>query len=314
MTDDEIDSAASDGDDEGPGRAVTPTARRLDVQLLARPPRAVPPAVAIRVLFSGAILQAGWLIVGFGMVFAWLFVGNAEIAWLPRAGTLGEVDAQVVESFDTGASTNNQTVYGARYAFELGGRRFEGTSYASGRQMSVGDAVRVEYSVADPELSRIRDMRSAIFGPAVLMVLLFPGIGVALIAFSLHGRLRALRLLRTGDVAFGRLVEKLPTQVTVNNQPVFELRFEFRTRDGRTGKASTHLHMPAALEDETEEALLYDPRDLASAVPFDTVPGQPVIESSGALGVGRGRVLSVLILPVLTLVGHGYWAWVKFFA
>lgn len=311
MTDDQTELA---GSDEGLERDTRTRVRRLDVQFLARPPRSVSPLATIRVLFGGGLQQAGWVIAGFGMIFAWAFAGNAEIAWSARAGTLTQIDALVIESFDTGASANNVSIYGTRYAYESGGRRFEGTSYASGQQMNAGDTVRVEHAAADPSMSRIQGMRSAMFGPAVLIVLVFPGIGVLLIVFSLRGRLRELQLLRTGQVAFGRLVGKSPTNVTINKQPVYELQFEFKAQDGRTGKASARSHTPAELEDEAEEALLYDPQDLTRVVMLDALPGQPKVQPSGQLDVGFAQALRVVILPTLTLGGHGYWAYVHLLA
>jgi hypothetical protein len=288
--------------------------RRIALQFLVRPPRRLSPALMLQTVFGGVLQQMGWIFFGFGMVFVWAFAGQAEIAWSPRAGALGQTQAQVLGIVETGASINETQVYGTRYRYSVGGRDFENVSYATGHHLREGDTTTVEYSLAQPQMSRIEGMRSAVFGPLVLFVLIFPAIGLAFVIGAVPGRLRQLQLLRHGLPAFGRLVDKSPTNVRINNQPVYSLRFEFKAQDGRTGVAEARTHMPETLEDEEQEAVLYDPRDLTRAIVFDGATGRPGVAPDGNLHGHVGAALARLLLPILALGGHGYWVWLQFLA
>ncbi|MGB0221526.1 MAG: DUF3592 domain-containing protein [Sinimarinibacterium flocculans] len=288
--------------------------RRVAMQFLARPPRPLSVALVLQTLFGGVLQQMGWLFFGFGMIFVWVFAAQAEIAWSLRAGALGETQARVLGTVDTRASINDTPVYGTRYRFSVGGRDFEAVSYATGRRLGTGQTATVEYSLARPQMSRIRGMRSTMFGPMVLFVLVFPAIGLAFVLGAVPGRLRELHLLRHGLPAHGRLIEKSPTNTRINDRTVYRLRFEYRTRDGRTGQAQARSHEPEELEDEAQEAVLYDPHDLGRAVVFDGMAGKPRVGRDGKLHASAAAAAARLVLPLATLVGHGGWAWLRFLA
>lgn len=288
--------------------------RRIALQYLARPPRRVSIALVLQTLFGGTLQQMGWLFAGFGMVFVWAFVGQAEIAWSLRAGDVGQAQAQVLGMVETGASINDRRVYGTRYRYSVAGSDFEGLSYATGHHLREGQTATVEFSLARPQMSRIEGMRSALFGPLVLFVLIFPGLGLAFVLGALPGRLRELQLLRHGLPGHGKLVDKSPTNMSINKQPVYRLRFEFKTQDGRTGTVEAHSHMPEALEDEEQEAVLYDPRDPGRALVFDGAAGRPAVGTDGNLRGHAGAAAARLFLPLATLGGHGWWAWLRYFA
>lgn len=306
---DPLDAAHRRGDAE-----AAAARRRMALQGLASAPRRLPPTLAVQTVFGGLLQQMGWAFFGFGMIFVWAFVGNAEIAWAWRAGPTAEIEARVLGSVDTGASINETPVRGTRYVFEIAGREFENLSYATGRALSEGDTAIVEYSTEDPRTSRIKGMRSAMFGPLTLIVLIFPAVGLALVLGSLRGRLRELHVLRHGLAGFGRLVDKSPTNTRINNQIVYRLRFEFRTRDGRSGYAEACSHQPASLEDESEEPILYDPQDPSRAVVLDGLAGKAGIGTDGRLQGSVGAALARLILPLATLAGNGCWIWFRLLA
>jgi hypothetical protein len=66
-------------------------------------------------------------------------------------------------------------------------------------------------------------------------------------------------------------------------------------------------HKTAALEDDNEERLLYDPLKPEVALMVDTLPGLPDFDENGHIRQQSVSVASV-ILPVLTLGGHGLYA------
>lgn len=274
---------------------------------LVGPPRAVPAGVRSRVLFGGFFNQFGWLFFGFGMIFVWAFVGNADLtSFIHFRGELATTYGQVTEGEDTGASVDDTPVYANHYTFTLDGQQYEGVSYATGQQLRKGERCTIEYPPGNPARSRIAGMRTAMFTPVVLFIVVFPLVGLCFIAAGLKNGFKAVRLLRDGLVSYGKLVGKTPTATKINNETVYKLAFEFSPGDGETYTAFAKSHQPAKLEDEEQEPLLYDPFDPSYAALLDSLPGEPRIDQFGAITSSKpGGALTVLLIPMLTAIGNG---------
>jgi hypothetical protein len=277
---------------------------------LALPPRHIPWLVRAQLLFGGFPNQFGWLFFGFGLVFVWTFGLSADLSSILFA--LGEVETTrgvVTEVEETNASENDTTIYANYYSFrvERVETEYEGVSYATGYEFSPGQSVVVEYLRRDPNLSRIEGTRRNIFGPWVLcFVLLFPLVGLSFMIFGLKNGFKANRLLVDGKVGLGVLKSKEPTNTRVNEQTVYKLTFEFTDEYGGRYEVVAKTHQSRVLEDEAQERLLYDPHQPTYAVMLDSLPGTPDIDEMGNIqpaGLMRGGL--VLIVPLLTLVGHG---------
>jgi hypothetical protein len=275
------------------------------------PPRRVP--LSLRVVnFFNAGAQVGWAVFGFGMIFFWAFTWNADYSFVNFRGSHSKVLGRVTGVEDTRASENKQHIHAHHYEYSVLGVPYEGTSWTKEGQLSPGSVVDVEYDEGDPKRSRIAGMRRGMFSPGVLFVVIFPAIGLALlIVFTRIGTKRN-ELLRDGVFTTGVLKSRRPTNMTVNKRPVFELIFEFKTRDGRKCEATARTTDPSRLEDEAQEPLLYDPENPSKAYVLDEAPARPKVEMNGDL-VGRPEVaLAALILPALVTLAHGLVAYLKF--
>jgi hypothetical protein len=103
----------------------------------------------------------------------------------------------------------------------------------------------------------------------------------------------------------GRLVDKSPTNTTINNRRVFKLTFEFLDRDGNAHRTSIKTHHPENLEDDAEELLFYDPAHPEHACARDAMPGGVSVNADGSFrGVRPGRATMALLIPPLCLVPH----------
>lgn len=284
-------------------------------------PRRVPLHVAARVMFGGFINQFGWCFLGFGMIFVWIFGANADVAGLVAfQGPRTTVPATVTSSEPTGASegggehSEGTPIYANHYRFEYQGKTYAGVSYATGNRLEPGSQVPVEIAGSNPRRSRIRGMRSATFGPIVLLVFIFPVVGLAFLGAGLWQSLKALRLLRHGEVAEGKVVEKKRTNMTINNRRVYRLTFAFTTRDGRKLRAIARTHQSELLEDEALEPLLYDPADPTRSTLLDHLPGGPRIGRQGEIWLQSAFwTLPLLVLPLLTVILNGFViAWLLF--
>jgi transcriptional antiterminator Rof (Rho-off) len=266
-------------------------------------PRRVPLSLQIVNFFNG-FSQIGWLVFGFGMIFFWVFALNGDFSFITFRGAHETVDGRVTSVNNTGASVNRVNVKANHYEYSVAGTLLSGTSYSNGERVSPGESVTVEYDEDHPSRSRIEGMRRAMFGPGVAMVSLFPLIGLLMLIPATLTGMKRNRLLREGIFTTGKLISKEPTNVTINHRPLFELRFEFTARDGRRFEAKARTTDTRRLEDEAQEALLYDPNDPSRAYVIDEAPARPELEPNGDLRGNPGRAVAVLILPAIMLSIH----------
>ncbi|MFA5795466.1 MAG: DUF3592 domain-containing protein [Candidatus Brocadiia bacterium] len=292
----------------------------LNIYNLSSPPRNVPLLVKSNLLFGGMLNQLGWFFFGFGLIFAWVFALNADVlSWyyfsLKTESVSGQVSSSQRTSFSVGGGKHSDgtPVYANHYTYQTDGHvTYKGISYATGKQLQAGTDVQVEYVKAHPNISRIKGMRMSAFGPWVLFVLIFPAIGFIFIVIGVKSGLKAIRLLRYGKVGLGTLKSKLPTNTRINNQIVYKLAFEFTAGNGSKYEAVAKTHKPEVLEDNAQEQLLYEETNPAYAVMLDSLPGGPRIDEQGLIQV-RSYLsgLPVMIVPFLTIVGHGIYLFIR---
>jgi len=299
---------------------------------LSDPPRSVPVMVRLRVQFGGLLDQFGWLFFGFGMIFVWAFVLEADLtSWYVFRGDLAEVTGEITRCDETNYSVNDQTVHAIHYKYRAGGEEHTGVSYATGEARAVGSVVRVEHLPDDPATSRIAGMRRGVVGPACLFVLIFPAVGLAMLLPGLIRGRRGVRLLRDGKLAVGRLIDRQATNTQINERTVHKYAFEFKADDGRLHQVSGKTHLDDILDgddpadlpegiaydagpDDALEPLVYDPVDPKRAAVLDALPGRPRIDANGNIRVGGlAATLLRLVVPGLTLVGHGWYIVHRFF-
>jgi|YelNatPaOPRAMG01_1025707.scaffolds.fasta_scaffold00775_15 hypothetical protein len=281
----------------------------LAMPVLSGRPRKVPLSTRVVVLLDGPFAVWGWLFFACGTVFARLFAGNADLtSWLLFRGQVqtapGIITASEPTHFSQGGGEHSKgtPIVAHHYRFAVSGTNYQGVSFCTGGGLRKGQSVVVEFIPDKPELSRIRGMRRQPFGPAAGAVVLFPVTGLALVAMGLVRGHRQVQLLAQGEPALGRLVDKQPTNVRVNNKPVYKLLFEFTDRDGQTQRAVVETEKVEPLEDEPFEWLFYAPRKPDQAVLLDALPGKQKFDEHGALKpAGFWRAAVVLLLPALGL-------------
>lgn len=294
--------------------------------LIVPPPRRVPWDIRIKVL-SGGASQFGWIFFGFGMIFFWLFVLNADVtSWYYFLGRLekqeGEITQSIKAGFSQGGSKHSKgtPIYANHYTFSApDGNRYLGISYALGRYLTKGTPVVIEYPENNPSISRIQGMRRAALPPVVLFVLIFPVLGLVFINEALVSGRKAIRLLKNGKLAFGRMRSKdicgWVHRKNGPNEPIYKLIFEFVDESGKNCEACLRSPSIKFVTDEQEEPLLYDFLNPSYAVLLDSLPGLPKIDSTGNLaGPGAVSAIRSLILPALAIFGHGIYIYFRFFS
>jgi hypothetical protein len=104
------------------------------------------------------------------------------------------------------------------------------------------------------------------------------GVGSIIIGFlflypSYRRTRKERKIIMMGRPVEGKLVYAEPTNLRVNEQPVYKLTYEYTTRQEEVQKFSVRSHMIRNLSDEHTEILIYDPGNPAKAVVVDTLPG-----------------------------------------
>jgi len=284
------------------------------VVMLAPAPRDVPISVRASLLLGGPLSFFGWVFFGFGMIFVLAFglpENVAAIFWSlqPQQTATGIA----TDSRSTGASENRRKVYENRFSFTAAdGRIHHGRSYATGTEVQAGDPVTVEYPAASPTHATIQGMRRTTFGPAVLLVTIFPGLGLIFVLFGIVQGSRACYLLANGRLAMGTKKSKERTNAQINRQYVYRMTFEFTGDDGQTYQASANTVDTSVLEDEAQEALVFDPQRPTRAVMLDSLPGSPEFDDTGNIQPkGLRAWLGAVVLPALVMTGLGYYVWTQ---
>jgi hypothetical protein len=276
---------------------------RKETLVLKPGPRKVPLSVKSGLMFGGTVGFLGWVFLGVGMIFVWIFM--PEIHFGLDSFAQGRVTA--VES--TNVEINETPVYLNRYRFEVDGKSFAGASRSEGSVYRVGQEVSVEYDASDPENSRLEGAGLAMWH--TLFIAVFPIVGICLLMVRLRKGLRANAMFKHGELAWGQLQETVATNTSVNDQTVYKFTFVFSDAHGRSRQVSTKTHLTYSIQDEPEEPILYAPDKAGRAVLLDEWERYVYFTIHGDIkSRSPGKGYAMAILPVVTVLAHGtVWVW-----
>jgi len=269
--------------------------------------RKIPLSTKCSILFGGFANQFGWAFFGFGMIFFWGFAMNSDLSSLYFTGEVITVEGTATRSTEVDASEGNVTVIENQYRFRTeDGVEFEGRSYATGQRIHAGETITIEYPEGKPQYSRIKGMRRHIFSPFVLFVVIFPLVGLIFILLGLKRSIRALRLLKYGEMTKGKLISKVRTNTKINGRPLYKMKFRYKDYMGNEFELTEKTLTPYVLEDQSEENLLYSRHKPAYAAMLDSLPSSASINAYGSIEPSSlVRVIFLMFFPLLTIVGHG---------
>jgi hypothetical protein len=276
--------------------------------------RDVPFSVRLQAYFGGIVNQFGWLFGSFGLVFFWVFGMNADLSFLTFAGEKVTTTGVVTNCADTGASSNEVPIFENHYRyFDRFENEYRGLSYATGHCLKKNQDVEVQYLEKNPKSSRIAGMRRKLFSPAALFVLIFPVVGLAFILFGIKGGIKTVKLLKYGLVAQGVLKSKVATNTRINKQLVYALTFEFADKYGQIHHVSHRTHLLESFSANAEKLLLYLRHAPEKAQLTDALPEKIVISKNDRIeSVSSLGSLAVIIVPALSMVGHGLYLYLRF--
>jgi len=182
-------------------------------------------------------------------------------------------EGKIIKVLKTNAKENNISVVKYEYEYNINSQTYKAESYTTGKQYVEQQTVEIQYIESEPQISRIENTRKGAFDPWFLLFFTpFLFVGGSMVGVGIYLSLNSIKLLKFGEIAYGILVDKQPTNVKINNKTVYKLFFEFQARDGQKYTTIAKTHRPALLENEVKEKLVYDPNNPSKAVVIDTLP------------------------------------------
>lgn len=248
-------------------------------------------------LLSQFLLLVGFLVMGlisYNIDFIELFYF--------KAGAMPTTSGRVVSVEATGTRVNKRTVmaYTYTYAHPQTGQTLQGVSYGFSNDYQPNQEVKIEFLAGKAEVSRIEGLKRSVIPAIFLIFVIFPIVALLLFWTNWVQARKSIRLLRTGEVSWGTLVDKSPTNTRINDRVVYRMAFEFEASDRKQYRAYVETHLTELLEDNEQEMLFYDPEKPAQAVMRDNLPGKPKIDDEGNIEPGN-IPYTLLILPLINL-------------
>jgi hypothetical protein len=252
---------------------------------LAPPPRPVPLPIICSTML-GITGSFGVIFLISGLVGTLVFThGIRPIDEFRLARTRAIARGMVTGVYETNATENEVDVYEYRFAFTAQNEKeYTGTSYTTGRQLSVESAVTIEYVPGDPSIARIQGARISTFTPWVLFVLIFPAVGGAMFISAAIGGWRQVMLLRHGKIADARILTTHSTRMEVNDTPVLEYSYEIRTSMGEVFEGKSRSMPSDRIGDEEVEPALYLPENPGRSILVDAIPLRYALDVDGLSG------------------------------
>lgn len=265
------------------------------------PSRHIPFGIQLGLILGGGRSRAGLLVAGLLGVVAWLVGYNADLDAMRLAtGEVLTASGEVISAQATNFEINEEPVFTNIYRYtDYQGQAHNGVAYATGGRFDRGSSVEVRYLMSAPAVSALPDMRSAPLPGWTIVFALLPLIGVYLLVTGVRNGLRQVDVLRHGELAPAKLIDKQPTNVSINDERVYRLTFEFSDTRGRSHRTITKTHRTDALEDNAEELVIYRSGAEQRATLVDALPGDLRIDGTAVRSTSRGIGAVVLALFML---------------
>jgi hypothetical protein len=231
-------------------------------------------SMKLQIIFGNVLMIIGIIFGGMGLIVFIVFGSLVDFSSYKFDGNSPVTKGKILNVNPTNSFVNDIQVFEYQYEYYLtSGETFTGESFTTGDLFFKDQEVVVQYLESDPKMSKLEGGRLGAFDTWILFVIMpFMLIGGSMFGLRLAFGLKAIKLLRFGEVGFGKLIDKQLTNTKINNSPVYKLIFEFTALDGLTYQAIAKTHIPYTLEDETEEKLVYDANNPQKAVLIDSLP------------------------------------------
>jgi hypothetical protein len=201
------------------------------------PKRIVPWNVIWHLVLSGRFFQLGIipLFAGIALVYCYKPVIAEQVA---LSGPVASTAGRVTLSEDTGQTHNSDPIYVNFYTYTTPDAvTRKGVSYGMHVDPTSLQPVTVLYSVARPDLSHIVGMKPTLGSIHLSELSVVPlVVGVVMVLIGFYESYKLYYLLRQGKEGAGPLADKVQTNKSVNQHPVYQYFYNFTTPKGQVKK------------------------------------------------------------------------------
>lgn len=275
--------------------------------------RYIPLSIKILSYFRGFSSQFGWIFFGFGMLFVWFFVFNADLSSIFPKKYDSKTSGFVIDSIPTSMSENSRRIYKITFRFtDRNGKEHISSSFQNS-PLQYNKKVQIVYKSGNLSESKIKGSKMKPFGPMVLFVLIFPAVGLIFIFTGILHCFKVIRLLQYGIPGQGIFLDMKSTHTSINNRKVYKFRFQFTDRTGREHTLITRTHRTELLTGSKEKRLLYLPENPSYGIMIDLLPQYIKIDLNGNIEFSINRSsYSSLIIPAIAIISNSIIAYIRF--
>jgi hypothetical protein len=279
------------------------------------PPRTVPAEIRTRLRMGSPLALLGWAIAGVGMVVVlayWIFQ-KADTRFWAFSLALEEVPGQVIAVEETRHEEGSgrrarRPIFCVRFAYQArNGTRYEGKGYtATHADLRPGARVVVEHPARYPQHGRLKTPPAdrGVAGEEAVLLLAVPLLGWVLVWVGWRQGDPPLGLLARGAIAEGRYADEGVAAVGWDHQRTARVAFRFLTEDDREHTAIATTFEPRRFASRAV-LVAYDPLRPQVNLVLSTLPGDPLVEPSGAIRLRESAPTGpYLLLALLAVVSH----------
>ena len=254
----------------------------------------------LKILFGGSIIQVLYGVFAFLMLFVILFVKEADFSDFTLIGST-KTKGNITNITQTNSRINKRYVFAFEYTFLVNDKIFNCTSFSTDTPKN--NEVIIEYLAKNPQNSRITDMRQKTFPIYVALIVLFPFAVLLILFFALKKNLKAIALMKNGEIGYATFLRMEGTNVRMNNRQVMRVFYEFEDKNGKKHTFSFKSHEPEKITDEAREMLFYDVNNPKNNVLKDSLAIKIVLkENNNFKSPLFSQVILLLILPSIAVL------------
>jgi hypothetical protein len=239
------------------------------------PPRRVP-SEAVKGVADLVLVLVGGMFFLFGSILSAVFLNTLPIDLALDFGA-PQTATVTIERFDvdTTVTVNDQHPIEMRYVFEANGAVIRGRSqtfnydWVDAFEASPDLSAEVEFVADRPQWSRLKGTKRTPGAYWICFILIFPGIGAALLAGGIIPRLRRRALYRSGDAMLAQVEDVgLNHNITVNGRNPTRIRWSFSVQGQRFEGSWSGFNHTRFYNGEPQVPIIYDPKNPKRSILF----------------------------------------------
>lgn len=254
----------------------------------------------LKILFGGSIIQVLYGVFAFLMIFVLVFVREADFSDFTLASSVN-TKGNITNITQTNSRINKRYVFAFDYTFLVNDKIYNNTSFSTDKSKTNG--VIIEYLAKNPRNSRIMGMRQKIFPIYVALVVLFPISILFILFFGLKTNLKAIWLLKNGEIGYAKVLRTETTNIRVNDRQVIRIFYEFEDKKGKKHTFSFKSHEPEKITDEAQEMLFYDANNPKRNILKDSSVAKIILKENNSFkSPSFFQAIILLILPSIAFL------------